>query len=153
MCRGKTQHPIRKAGSSVMKRIVARDLVCFPRCPLRDILLDMATATKKYNEVTKTRLDPESAMLEVCPRCRARPGKFCKTATGRKAKTHVERVILRAEREIIMYEPANYSRVVRRRQVNAKKKEKRPNKEKYMIRGTKVSETWLSSPKPKRKKK
>jgi len=111
--------------------------------------MNMSKAKGHYNDITLHQFDPESGLLEVCPSCGAKPMMICKTPSGRKTRVHDERIVSRVKREEIMFDPTNYARIKRTRIVNRKKRETKRAADKYMIRGTQVSEKWLTGPKPK----
>lgn len=58
---------------------------------------------------------------------------------------------MRERREEVMFSPENYKKIVRKRLMNEKRREKRTNKgrhKEYVIRGTNVADSWLHGPKP-----
>lgn len=92
-----------------------------------------------YRETTAMSVDPETAILEVCPECHARPLCPCVTHSGRKAPApHPKRLNARDDRRARMYEKENWKKIKARRASNAIRREKReknptgnPHKERF----------------------
>ncbi len=79
---------------------------------------------ENYRETRTRTYDPETAMLEICPKCGARPMQSCVTLTGGRTAQHVSRLEKREERRAIIYEPKNYRLIQKRRFHNRIKREK-----------------------------
>src|SRR3954469_17378674 len=93
----------------------------------------------RYRETRASSVDPETAILEICPECKARPLNACVTHSGTKARVpHPKRLVKREERKAFIYQKDNYKKIKARRVSNAIRRAKReknptgnPHKERF----------------------
>jgi hypothetical protein len=79
----------------------------------------------EYNKTYERVYDPETAILEVCTKCGAKPMESCVTDTGGKTSAHTTRLEAREERKAFIYEKENWKTIQRTRHHNKIRREKR----------------------------